>query len=172
MATWWLAIDRQYTSYDELKHRKIVAQGWPDLGNLLTLCALVGAGDRNTFMQTVTALECIAYGNSTHAARVMWDLLSMRAEDLVVGIEGTTVKGICQLKENGWDSYQHHSPEAYNYAQTIGFPVEWIDWDVHVFGFTQCHQHKVCRELQGCRMQVNRSPVPGVSIRVPHERPT
>ena len=136
MATWWLAIDRQYTSYDELKHRKIVAQGWPDLGNLLTLCALVGAGDRNTFMQTVTALERIAYGNSTHAARVMWDLLSMRAEDLVVGIEGTTVKGICQLKENGWDSYQHHSPEAYNYAQTIGFPVEWIDWDVHVFGFT------------------------------------
>jgi hypothetical protein len=92
MATWWLAIDRQYTSYDELKHRKVVAQGWPDLGNLLTLCALVGAGDRNTFIQTVTALELIAYGNSTHAARVTWDLLSMRAGDLVVGIEGTTVK--------------------------------------------------------------------------------
>jgi hypothetical protein len=27
MATWWLAIDKQYTSYEELKHRKVVALG-------------------------------------------------------------------------------------------------------------------------------------------------
>jgi len=136
MATWWLAIDRQYTSYDELKHRKVVAQGWPDLGNLLTLCALVGAGDRNTFIQTVEALERIACESSTHAAKILWNLLNMKVGDLVVGIEGTTVKGICQLNKNGWESYQYHSPEAYNYAQTIGFSVEWIDWDANVFGFT------------------------------------
>jgi hypothetical protein len=66
----------------------------------------------------------------------MWDLLNMRAGDLVVGIEGTTVRGICELKKNGWESYQYHSPEAYNYAQTIGFPTDWVDWNPAVFGFT------------------------------------
>ena len=35
--TWWLAIDKKYTSYEELKHRKVVAQGWPELGDLRTL---------------------------------------------------------------------------------------------------------------------------------------
>lgn len=136
MATWWLAIDRQYTSYDELKHRKMVAQGWPDLGNLLTLCPLVQGGERNAFIDAVGALERIAYGNSSHAARVTWDLLSMKAGDLVVGIEGTSVKGICELRVNGWESYRYQSPEAYNHAQTIGFPVDWVDWNPQVFGFT------------------------------------
>ena len=134
MATWWLAIDLKYTSYDELKHRKVAAQGWPDLGNLLTLCALVGAGDKDPFMGTVAALERIGYGHSTHANRVMWDLLNTKPGDLVVGIEGRSVKGICQLQKNGWESYQYHSPKAYNYAQTIGFPVEWVDWNPNLFG--------------------------------------
>lgn len=136
MTTWWLAIHRENTSYEELKHRKVVAQGWPHLGNLITLCALVGAGEEDPFLQTVGALERIAYRNSPQVSRIMWDLLSMRAGDLVVGIEGKTVKGICELEKNGWESYQHRSPEVYNYAQTIGFPVEWIDWNADVFGFT------------------------------------
>lgn len=46
------------------------------------------------------------------------------------------MRGICELRENGWESYQYLFPEVYNYAQAIGFPVEWIDWDTDVFGFT------------------------------------
>lgn len=136
MATWWLAIDKQYTSYAELKHRKVIAQGWPEIDDLSTLCPLVPEGSRKTFEQVVNELEQLSYGVTSHAARVMWNLLSMRAGDLVVGIEGTTVKGICKLDKNGWESYEHHSPEAYNYAHTIGFPAEWIDWDSRALGFT------------------------------------
>jgi hypothetical protein len=73
----------------------------------------------------------------------------MRAGDLVVGVEGTTVKGICQLTKNGWESYMHHSPEAYNYAQTIGFPVEWVDWDPHTFGFTPTPPAKSVQGVAG-----------------------
>lgn len=134
MTTWWLAIDRQYTSYDELKHRKVIAQGWSALGNLLTLCPLVQAGERQSFSAVIDALGRIVYGNSTHAARVMWDLFNMRAGDIVVGIEGTVVKGICELRVNGWKSYRYDSPEAYEYAQTIGFPVRWVDWNPQTFG--------------------------------------
>lgn len=136
MAVWWLAIDRTYTSYLELKYRKVVAQGWPDLGDLAGLCPLVGSGNQVEFTNAVACLENIAYGAATHAARVMWNLLSIEQDDLVVGIEGTTVKGICQLQQNGWESYRLLFPESYNYANTIGFPVVWNDWNQQTFGFT------------------------------------
>ena len=41
MNTYWLAIDTKCTSYLELKHRKVIAQGWPDLGDLTLLSKLV-----------------------------------------------------------------------------------------------------------------------------------
>ncbi len=137
MTTWWLAIDRRNTSYEELKHRKVVAQGWPGPGDLRTLCALVRGDDEETFLQTVDSLVRVAgYANAPKVNRIMWNLLSVGAGDLVVGVEGIIVRGICELNRNGWESYQYQSPEAYNYAQTIGFPVKWIDWDAEVFGFT------------------------------------
>ena len=133
MNTWWLAIDRNQrnASYEELKHRRVVAQGWPKLGDLRTLCTLVEKGYENTFIRTVKDLHLIAYGEeySSRASRIMWNLLSLRSGDLVVGIEGVAVRGICQLKQNGWESYQHHCTAAYEYAQTVGFPIQWVDWE-------------------------------------------
>ena len=81
----------------------MVAQGWPKLGDLRTLCTLVEKEDRDAFIHKVKNLHLIAYGNkySSQASRIMWDLLSLRSGDLVVGIEGVAVKGICQLEQNG-----------------------------------------------------------------------
>jgi hypothetical protein len=77
----------------------------------------------------------------------------MRAGDLVVGIEDTTVKGLCELQKDGWTSYRYQSPEAYNYAQTIGFPVDWVDWDPRVFGFTPTAPAKSVQGLAGLQAQ-------------------
>lgn len=136
MNTYWLAIDTKYTSYLELKHRKVIAQGWPDLGDLTLLSKLVKTNNRKEFIAIVETLEIISYGDKSHAATVMWNLLNMKRGDLIVGIEGTTVKGICQLNKNGDESYKYLFPHVYNYAQTIGFSVEWEDWDSSKFGFT------------------------------------
>ena len=137
MAVWWLAIDenQQNTSYEELKYRKVVAQGWPALRNLVTLLPLVQAERRGPFCGAVQALyECVyPEGQKTEVGRIMWQLLRLQAGDLVVGIEGRNVRGICQLEHNGWDSYRYDDPAAYNYAHTVGCPVEWRDWE---FGFT------------------------------------
>ena len=134
MSVWWLAIDLRCSSYQELKHRKVVAQGWAALGDLTGLCPLVGAGNEPEFKQAVACLETIAHGGATHAARVMWDLLRIQRGDLVVGIEGITVKGICQLQNNGWESYRLFFPDVYEYANTIGFPVDWVDWNLAALG--------------------------------------
>ena len=140
MAVWWLAIDRnqQNASYEELKYRKVVAQGWPALGNLVTLLPLVQAGRRDPFCGAVQTLyECVYPGGQDEVGRIMWQLLRLQEGDLVVGIEGGNVegvRGICQIEHNGWDSYRYDDPGAYhhNYAHTVGCPVEWIDWE---FGF-------------------------------------
>lgn len=134
MSIWWLAISKQHTSYNELKGRKVVAQGWPKLGNLVTLLPLVSAGDKNTFINTIKALEQIAYGATTSGADVLWTLLNLRAGDVIVGVEGIIVKGICELKMDGWDSYRLDEPDIFEYAQTIEFGVEWVDWDTNDFG--------------------------------------
>ena len=45
MAVWWCAIDKNkgWATYDELKARNVIAQGWPNLGNLSDL---VGQADK------------------------------------------------------------------------------------------------------------------------------
>ena len=135
MSTWWLAIDKQYTSYLELKYRKVVAQGWPDLDDLRTLCPLVtNPNNFDLFQQVVGELEKIVYG-SAKSPNIMWNLMRIQIDDLVIGIEGTVVKGICQMTKNGSESYNYDYRGAYNYAQTVGFPVKWIDWDPNIFGF-------------------------------------
>ncbi len=56
----------------------------------------------------------------------------LRQGDLVVGVDGTNVMGICSITKNGLDSYQYQ--DSFNYAQTSSYPVEWIDWK-------QCSQY-------------------------------
>jgi hypothetical protein len=65
---------------------------------------------------------------------VMWNLLNVQPGDVIVALEGTVVKGVCQVAVAGVQSYQY--APAYEYAQTIGFPVTWVDWDTTFFGFT------------------------------------
>ena len=42
--TWWMSLDINYVRYQEVKVRKVVAQGWPQLGDLAHLVGL-GAND-------------------------------------------------------------------------------------------------------------------------------
>lgn len=156
MAVWWLAIDRQYTSYTELKHRKIIAQGWPKLGDLTGICPLVTSGNRAEFVAVVSCLENITSGVTTHAAEVIWNMLNMANGDLIVGIEGTVVKGICQLEQNGWESYRLLFPEVYEYANTIGFPVIWHDWNSKIFGPPPTPPGQSVQGIAGLRNEAQR----------------
>ena len=145
MSTWWLALDRTCTSYCEVKHRRVVAQGWPALGNLVSLLPFV-PNHRQEFVQAIQLLGDVGYGRDTErwqgdretgrTPTVMWNLLDIREGDLIVALEGITVKGICEARKNAVNSYRYDDPDAYEYAQTVCFPVEWIDWDEERFVFT------------------------------------
>jgi hypothetical protein len=141
--TWWCAIDRNWSSYDELKKRKVIAQGVPALGSLEPLLSLIGQKD--IFKQ-----EIIRLGDQNHThpedrwwwnehksnvnkiPQSMWNLLNIETGDLVIALEGTTVRGICEVILDAAYSYQYQT--TFNYAHAICYPVEWVDWDNEQLG--------------------------------------
>lgn len=131
MNIWWLAVDVDYASYRDLQLRQVVAQGWRQMGDLAALCRLARE-ERNeqVFKAVLRAFAEDAYGeDAEHLDRpgeVLWKLLRARTGDLFIAIEGRSVRGICEVRADGWATYKHQ-PHA-EYAQTIGYPIRWIDW--------------------------------------------
>jgi hypothetical protein len=157
MSTWWCALDKEYCSYNELKRRKVVAQGWPEIEDLSLLFHFIPK-NKKYFLQVVNLLAEVIYKNLKPkerkdkalrgAAPVLWNLLNLKKGDLIVGIEGTIVKGICELKTDALGSYKYDSKYKEGYAQTIGFPVRWIDWNEKAFKFTP---RTPARSVQGIK---------------------
>jgi 5-methylcytosine-specific restriction protein A len=129
---WWLAIDTKedHCSYEQLKERKVVAQGWPALGDLSRLTGLASNGLEDQFKDELRGLYDEASPGDQRRDNVLdvfWRLFHLQPNDLVVGIEGYTVRGICQVSKYGYESYRFQ-PD-YHFAHSFGFPVDWHDWD-------------------------------------------
>ncbi len=135
MAIWWLATSKKkgHCSYNELKYRKILAQGWPALGDL---SARLPVKDEGNFKKIINELvESVYKGrkNPRDPGRIILNLLKFRENDLVLCTEGVSVKGIAKLGANPKYRYDNGAG-LYEYAQTISPVAEWKDWDVGLAG--------------------------------------
>jgi hypothetical protein len=140
MTVWWLTIyGAAGNTYSGLKERHVIAQGWPELGDLSILAKNFGnywVNNRQQFENVIQFLAGYPYPNEAlnppASLLNLFDLLSIEACDLVVGVRAAAgagdVMGICQIETNGWDSYRHDDEDVFDYAHTVGFPVKWIDW--------------------------------------------
>ncbi len=137
MNVYWLAIDKSdgHSSYEEFKDRSVIAQGWSSI-NLTNLFKPTAISNRALFDQGVLTIGQQVYGNydwwlnkdQYHVPRIMYMLASLKKGDLIVGIEGIKVRGICEVKINGWDSYYYDASSDLEYRNTFGGKVEWVDW--------------------------------------------
>jgi hypothetical protein len=142
MAVWWLAIDRNHCSYLELQHRSAVAQGWRDLEDLSKVPKFLRDADKQQVFDEIRRLGDVAYRDhdrwkqhhrkDSGAPLIFWNLLNLRAGDLVVALEGVAVRGLCELRSNGRDKYRYDP--AYSYAHEFAGTVKWIDWNEGLFG--------------------------------------
>lgn len=140
MGVFWLAVDKDYSSYLELKYRKVVAQGWGGVGDLVSLKPFHPKHE-DLFIQNIQVLGDIAYKDAdwwknkdrekSRCPTVMHNLMGLKEGDLIVATEGQTVKGICKMPSNGLDSYR--LDKGFSYAQTVGFSAKWIDIDSFEF---------------------------------------
>lgn len=162
MNTWWLSLDTDYTSYNEIKYRKVVAQGWRSLGNLTTLLRLIP----NKFPEFVKITQLLGDAtwekekwwqdkdrNEANTPTIMWNLFNIKEGDLIVAVEGRKVKGVCQFSSNSVQTYQHQA--AYEYAQTVGHPVQWVDWSTTRFGFTPSTSSKGFKGIKRLEKEKN-----------------
>lgn len=141
MQVWWMTINRAMgNSYLDLKYRKVIAQGWPHLGDLSFLVSYYHSywrEHRQEFEALLQLLTRPGYPNDTdkvpRALRNFHNLFGISKGDLVVAVESAQgagqVMGICQASRNAWESYRHDDPYVFDYAQTVCFPVNWFDWD-------------------------------------------
>jgi hypothetical protein len=109
MGVFWLAVDRECSSYIELKYRKVVSQGWSALGNLVSLKPFY-SNHKDLFEQNIKALGDIGYKRDSWFHRnecgdVMWHLMGLKEGDLVIALEGRTVKGIWGSNTNVEKTY-------------------------------------------------------------------
>ena len=144
MTVWWLTINRAMgNSYLGLKHRKVIAQGWPQLGDLSILASNFDSywrDHRHDFENVIQHLARPVYpGDAAKppaALLNLYNLMTIAKGDFLVAVESAqgagTVMGICQADRNAWESYRPDDPNVYDYAHSVCFPVEWVDWDATI----------------------------------------
>ena len=122
MDSWWLALDREHTSYDEVKARKVIAQGWAKLGDLSRFVPWAATPDaKSRFRKQIAELAKRFYGADSpeirRAPKALWQFLQIQAGDLVVALEGTQVRGITQAASSAVDGYWFDP--SYLYGQCV-----------------------------------------------------
>lgn len=126
---YWLAVavNSAEVSFDELKHRRVIAQGWPAV-SADALLPFVLDEDRQTFNAIFAALFKRVYptDDAIPVARIFWDMLHLKRGDLIVAIEGTRVVGITELKVDAISSYRHDA--HHEYANAVCYGSVWVDW--------------------------------------------
>lgn len=148
MNVWWLGVKTKYCTFEELKERHVVAQGWPHLGDLREVFFL-GQNPANEALFKAEIETIFGEPGGDNAPDPFWNLSQIKAGDLVVAAEGVTVKGICRVKVDAWSSYQFQPTWArvrrdvwsskvdtvqVNYAQTVCGPVQWRMWSKTILG--------------------------------------
>ena len=110
MNVWWLALDLDWTSYDEIRTRRVIAQGWPQIGDLSDLLLLAAEEEKRSEFEEEIRRRCRrVYGPDSaeiqRAPSVMWNLFRVDEGDLLVAIEGTRVRGVVEAISDGRATY-------------------------------------------------------------------
>lgn len=125
MAVWLLAIDREYSSYEELKYRKVLGQGWSKIGDL---SPLLPVKSEQKFREVITSYVSYVYDDredSRDPGRIILNLNKFSNGDYVICCEGESVRGIAKLTEPV--KYHYDNPKLYEYAQVIYPVTTWVD---------------------------------------------
>jgi 5-methylcytosine-specific restriction protein B len=119
MAIKKIGISTEWATYEELKQRCVVAQGWDDSGDLSFLWDKENEENIDKFLNLFT-------GGVPKGKNAFSNIFrQIKSGDIVLAFEGNTVKGICEMPE---DFVYFYDDDAENYRNCL-FPVRWVDWD-------------------------------------------
>ena len=138
MSVWWLAASANNgdCSYIGLKGRKVLAQGWPYIGDLSAI--FNAKRDEKKLKKLLHALIDYCYPDKAdkvdpNPEKRFMNLLNIQVGDIVVICEGLSIKGLAKITTPLSYSYYNNNG-AYEYAHQFGSVTEWKDWDVSKVG--------------------------------------
>ncbi|GHT77768.1 hypothetical protein FACS189464_0020 [Bacteroidia bacterium] len=110
-------------SFEELKQRCVVAQGWSDSGDLSFLTE--SAENLDKFLPLFNQGE----QSGTNAFNQFFR--SIKTGDIILGLEGNSIKGIGEIPNDFIyffdDERTDNGEYKYHYRNCV-FPVTWVDW--------------------------------------------
>jgi len=108
----------KWSSYEELKNRNVVAQGWYDSKDLSFLSDL--SENIYDYLSLIPDVKGSPSGNN--AFRNLFR--GIKSGHIILGLEGNEIKGICEIPND----YIYVYDTQYQYSNAI-FPVNWINWE-------------------------------------------
>ena len=150
MTVWLLAIDKNHCSYEELKYRNVIAQGWPSIGDLSPLLPVKNEAKFREIIINLVSYFYEGWNDQRNPGRIMLNLVSMKPGDFVICCEGESIRGIAKISKNA--EYHFQSPHLYEYAQCMCPVSEWKDIDndnhgIKVKSMGPVGINKYCREV-------------------------
>lgn len=115
---WKIGIDRDYSSFEELKNRHVVAQGWYDSNDL----SFLSDPTENIFdyLNLIPYVKGSKSGNNAFKSLFRY----IKSGQIILGFEGNEIKGICEVPQD----YLYVYENQFQYSNAI-FPVHWIKWE-------------------------------------------
>ncbi len=116
-----------YSSYEELKKRHVVAQGWSNTGDVSFFCELDEA-DIDQYIQVLIENGCVN-NEPVRLHEAFKGLTHLEPGMIVLGTVAGTIKGICEIPPDFCYVYDDGDgcDKVYEYANCV-YPVQWVDW--------------------------------------------
>lgn len=135
MTVWKIGIETKYCTYNGIKGRNVVAQGWSGTGDLSFL-------HRKPENLIKSFLQKLLPADEKGQTALQHLLGNIQDGDLVLAYEGTSIRGICEIPTDYIYKYDDpsntcrycHSNMSCEYGHSI-FPVNWVDWNGFVSAF-------------------------------------
>lgn len=111
-----IGVDTKYATYEELKQRHVVAQGWSEFGDLTFL--LDPSEDIEEYLPRIT------YGSQGGKNTFNQLFRKIKSGDIILALEGNQIKGIAEIP----DKFTYCYDSEFDYSNSL-FPVTWVDWN-------------------------------------------
>jgi hypothetical protein len=146
MKIYKIGIEKKHAGYNDLKRECVVAQGWPESGDL---SFFTNEKNKGQFYSLIPHSHNEKGELKTRFKNFISHFFEkMKPGDIVLAFEGNNLKGICELPPKFCYYFNNQMSEYKNCL----FPVEWIDWNQFAQG------SKLVNYKQGGRG------VPGVTL--------
>lgn len=108
-----------------MKYRKVIAQGWPCIGDLSPLLPVKNASKFREIIINYVSYFYNGWDDERGPGRIMLNLVSMKTGDYVICCEGESIRGIAKFTEDV--KYHFQNPNLYEYAHCMCPVRDWKD---------------------------------------------